>query len=339
MIWMSGTDKLCTFFNDGWLKFTGRLLDEELGEGWASGIHPDDQKSCLASYAEAFDACREFRIEYRLRRHDGQYRWVDDCGVPRFAGDGSFQGYIGSAIDITDRKISEETLLEMSGRLITAHEEERIRIARELHDDLSQRMALLEIALEQFEQKMPRLSSSTKERLHNICGLAEEVSSDIHNLSHELHPAKLDSLGLVAAVEGFCREFSKQHGLHIEFVHRQVDKQFPKDVTLCIFRIVQEALRNVAKHSGTSEARVELSAHGDRIDLCVSDFGAGFDPASKRGTAGLGLVSMRERLRLVGGQLVVESQPSRGTRIRARIPLTATSAEFIRQDESKEAAV
>ncbi|HYK91278.1 MAG TPA: ATP-binding protein, partial [Acidobacteriota bacterium] len=160
-----------------------------------------------------------------------------------------------------------------------------------------------------------------------IAEIATEVSSDIHNLSHELHPSKLDSLGLVAAVGGFCREFSTQHGLHVQFAHHQVEGRIPKDVTLCLFRIIQEALRNVLKHSGASEARVELTGHSGRIELCVSDSGTGFDPESSKGIPGLGLISMRERLRLVGGHLAIESEPSHGTRIRARVPLIATNEQ------------
>jgi len=325
MIWMSGPDKLCTFFNQGWLDFTGRPMEDELGNGWASGVRSEDLERCLEVYSRAFESRVDFGMEYRLRRHDGQYRWVNDIGVPRFGADGTFQGYIGSCLDVTDRKQSEEALLDMSGRLITAHEEERARIARDLHDDFNQRMALLQIGLEEFEQETPRLSAMARQRLHNIAEIASEVSSDIHNLSHELHPSKLDSLGLVAAVGGLCKEFSKQHGLHIQLVHHQLDERIPKEVTLCLFRIVQEALRNVVKHSGAREAEVDVSGQSDRINLCVSDTGAGFDPEAVNGTAGIGLISMRERLRLVGGHLSIESKPGQGTRIRVRIPCPGTA--------------
>lgn len=339
MIWMSGTNKLCTFFNQGWLNFTGRALEEELGDGWASGVHPDDLDRCLEVYSKAFDERVDFEMEYRLRRHDGQYRWVTDLGVPRMGADGSFRGYIGSATDITDRKLSEEALFDMGGRLITAHEVERARIARELHDDLSQRMALLQIGLEEFEQETRGLTSIARQRLHDIAQIATEVSSDIHNLSHELHPSKLDSLGLVAAVGSFCREFSKQHSLHVQFIHHHADGRIPKDVTLCIFRIVQEALRNVVKHSGAGEATVELSGHRDRIELCITDSGRGFDLESSMGIPGLGLISMRERLRLVGGHLVVESQPSRGTQIRARVPFTVPGEQAPSHEKVRKAGV
>ena len=264
-------------------------------------------------------------MEYRLRRYDGKYRWIADYGVPRYGPDGTFLGYIGSCMDITDRKLSEKALLDLSGRLITAQEEERVRIARELHDDLNQRMALLEINLAQFEQETLRLSIPARQRLHKVAEIAREISSDIHHLSHELHPSKLDLLGLVDAIGGFCREFSKQHGLHIQYSHHQADGRFPKDVTLCIYRIVQEALRNIVNHSGADEAKVELSGRDGRLELCVSDSGIGFDPEANMGTAGIGLISMRERLRLVGGQISIESKPSYGTRIRVQVPLSTES--------------
>ena len=337
MIWMSGRDKLCTFFNQGWLNFTGRPLEYELGDGWASGVHQEDLKRCLEVYSEAFDARVNFEMEYRLRRHDGQYRWVNDAGVPRYGTDGTFQGYIGSCIDLTERRQSEAAVRNMSGRLIKAHEEERARIARDLHDDFSQRMALLEIGLQEFEQEAPKLSSTAKQHLHNIEEIAREVSTDIHGLSHELHPSKLDTLGLVAATAGFCREFSRQHGLQIHFVHHQMDQLITKEVALCIFRIVQEALRNVLKHSGAKEASVELSGYGDSIDLCVSDTGAGFDPKNIEAMGSIGLISMRERARLVGGRFFIESEPSRGTRVRAQVPL-AKSSEHVGREYTKQAA-
>jgi signal transduction histidine kinase len=182
-------------------------------------------------------------------------------------------------------------------------------------------MALLQISLEQVTQDSAGFSSNTQQQLHNITKVCSEVSSTLHDLSHQLHPYKLDTLGLVAALGGFCNEFSLQHNLQVQFVYHDVPGQIPEDVTLCLFRIVQEALRNVVKHSEGTEAKVELSGHGDRIDLCISDSGAGFNPEHAKAETGLGLISMRERLRLVRGHLSVESEPSHGTRIRVRVPL------------------
>jgi signal transduction histidine kinase len=178
------------------------------------------------------------------------------------------------------------------------------------------------IGLEQMEREAPELSAMARQDLHKVAGIATEVSSDIHNLSHELHPSKLDSLGLVVALDSFCQEFSKQHGLKVKFIHDPIQDRIANEVTLCIFRIAQEALRNVVKHSGASEASVKLGYDGKGIDLCVSDLGAGFDLDLVKGKAGIGLINIRERLRLVGGTLIVESRPSEGTRIHASVGLT-----------------
>ena len=335
LIWMAGTDKLCIFFNKGWLDFTGRSMEQELGDGWVSGVHPDDLERCLAIYSTAFDARADFEMEYRLRRFDGEYSWIVDYGVPRFESDGTFCGYIGSCVDITERKSSEASLQQLSGRLIDAQEQERTRIARELHDDFSQRMALLQISLEQLEQgSTAGFSSKTRQQLHSISEIASEISSNIHDLSHQLHPSKLDTLGLMASVRGLCRELSEQHKLQVQFAHKDIPGPIPKDVTLCLFRIVQEALRNVVKHSGASEAAVELSGRGDRIDLCISDAGVGFETGSAKGAAGLGLISMRERLRLVGGDIVIESEPLHGTKLHAHVPLPASKPSVTSEEKA-----
>jgi PAS domain S-box-containing protein len=322
LIWMSGTDKLCTFFNRGWLNFTGRSMQQELGNGWAAGVHVDDLEGCVGIYTAAFDSHVDFEMEYRLRRYDGEYRWIVDYGVPRFGSHGVFCGYVGSCIDITERKLSEISLQKLTGRLIHAQEEERARIARELHDDISQRMAFLQIGLEQFEQSTPTLTSADRKQMHNLSEVASEISTDLHSMSHQLHPAKLDLQGLVPTMAAFCREFSNQHEFQVMFLHHDVPGQIPKDVALCLFRVVQEALRNIAKHSNAPDAKVELSAQGGGINLCISDSGGGFSPESVHVKAGLGLISMRERLRLIGGQLAIESQPSEGTQIRVHVPLS-----------------
>jgi PAS domain S-box-containing protein len=321
LIWVSGTNKLCTFFNRGWLNFTGRSMEQELGNGWVSGVHVEDVERCVRVYNVAFESHAAFSMEYRLRRYDGEYRWIVDNGVPRFGSNGVFCGYIGSCIDITDLKLSEISLRNLTGRLIHAQEEECARIARELHDDISQRMAFLQIGLEQFDQNAPALTLAGTKQLQDLADVASEMSTDLHSISHQLHPVKLDLQGLVPAITAFCREFSKQQGLSVVFLHRDVPAQIPKGVALCLFRIVQEALRNVAKHTDSSEAKVEVYGHGDGIHLCVSDSGAGFNPERVYAKGGLGLISMRERVRSIGGQLAVESQPSEGTRIRVCVPL------------------
>jgi PAS domain S-box-containing protein len=228
--------------------------------------------------------------------------------------------------DITERRNAEGNLSSLSPRLIEAQETERSDVAGELRDDLNQRMALLQIGLAQFDREVPGLSPQARTQLHGLTEIATEIASSIHNLSHRLRPSLLDLLGPVASIERLCRELSDRHNLQIRFVHRGIPEQIPKDVTLCLYRITQEALRNVVKHSGAAEAEVELIGQDDRIELCISDSGVGFSPESAKRTSGLGLISMQERLRLVRGQLSVQSETSRGTRILARIPRRTVDA-------------
>ena len=328
LIWMSGTDKLCTFFNRGWLTFTGRTMEQQLGDDWLSGVHPDDRDHCSRLYSASFDARVDFELECRLRRFDGEYRWLVDIGVPRFEADGTFLGYVGSCIDITDRKTSEESLHALTGRLITAQEEERARIARELHDDFSQRLALLGIGLGQLWKKLSPNEVEQRENVQEMLRGTKEMSSDLHSLSHQLHSSKLEHVGLVPALHGLCKEISEKYKIEVHFSESEGAVDVPKDVALCMFRVAQESLVNIVKHSGAREAQVQLSANAIGISLRISDHGRGFDPAMKTPAAGIGLIGMSERLRLVGGRLLVKSETGRGTEILAEAPVALPVAEI-----------
>jgi PAS domain S-box-containing protein len=321
LIWMSGTDKLCTFFNQGWLTFTGRSMQQELGEGWVIGIHPEDVQRCIKTYSASFDARAPFEMEYRLRRFDGEFRWIVDYGTPRFEIDGTFCGYIGSAVDITERKSSEESLHSLSGRLIHAQEQERARIARELHDDFSQRLALLGISLGQLWKDLPESQVGQRTGVLEILKGTKEVSSDLHSLSHQLHSSKLELVGLVSALSGLCKEMGEKYKIDIHFTKSGALPKIAKDVELCLFRVTQEALGNVVKHSQSKGAQVELGANSMGVSLRVTDAGKGFEPDLSNPAAGIGLVGMRERLRLVGGRLSVKSELLHGTEIIAEVPL------------------
>jgi PAS domain S-box-containing protein len=235
LVWMSGTDKLYNFFNEGWSKFTGRTVEEELGEGWVSGVHPQDVQHCLEIYSASFDARVDFEMEYRLRRFDGEYRWIVDYGIPRFESDGTFCGYIGSCVDITERKSSTETLHALSGRLIRAQEEERARIARDLHDDFSQSLALQCIDLEQLLKKLPELEEEERVRLLKMLKRTKQMTADIRALSHQLHSSKLEFIGLVSAVSSLCKEISEKFEIRVHFIECGFPDNIPKDVALCLF--------------------------------------------------------------------------------------------------------
>jgi PAS domain S-box-containing protein len=326
LIWTVGADKLCTFVNKGWLDFTGRSMAQELGAGWSFSIHPDDRDRIMATYDQAFDQRTPFQMEYRVRRHDGTYRWIVDYGVPRFESSGAFCGYIGSCLDITDRRSVEATLRELGGRLISAQEHERVRIARELHDDLGQQLALLQISIDRFEAGLSNLSSDAVQQLRAISRGTERMATGLHKTAHQLHPFKLELIGLVTALNGLCREFSEQHELSIQFVQHDMPLVLAPDVSLCLFRIAQEALHNVVKHAKVSNATVELSGRNGDVELCIADSGAGFDVDVAAVKDGLGLISMRERLRLVGGRLSIQSRQREGTKISACVPAVARRA-------------
>lgn len=326
LIWMSATDKLRTFFNQRWLDFTGRSMEEELGGGWLSGVHRDDVEKCLALYSAAFDARVEFETEYRLRRNDGEYRWILDYGVPRFEPDGSFCGYIGSCNDITERKSFEESLQALTGRLINAQEEERARIARDLHDDFSQRLALQSIELGQLSAKL--LESPERASVLKMWNDTCEIAADLHSLSHQLHSSKLEHVGLVSALNGLCKEISGKHKIEVRFIEGETPRDIPKDVALCLFRVAQEALGNVIKHSATQNAEVELSANEHGIQLRIADSGKGFATDDRSPSTGIGLIGMSERLRLVGGRFLVRSEPLKGTEIVAEVPFARSKNEM-----------
>jgi len=327
LVWMSGPDKLRNYFNRPWLEFTGRRLEEELGNGWAEGVHAEDLAKRLETYIRHFDRQEKFRMEYRLRRQDGEYRWILDMGTPRYNNDGSFVGYVGCCMDISELRQARATVIEFSGRLIRAGEEERARIARELHDDINQRLALLANRIQECDQSTSAHTNLLqKKELREIWRLTNEIATDIQHMSHQLHPSKLHYLGLAATVRQLCKEFSEQHKIEVECMVKDFPEDLDENVSLNLFRTVQESLRNVVKHSQAHHVKVELSCESDVVQLRVSDDGIGFNPEHIGSTHGLGLISMQERLRSVGGEFSIWSKPSLGTQVQGRVPVSEKPA-------------
>ena len=221
-------------------------------------------------------------------------------------------------------RIARDAQMQLSGLLINSQEQERSRLAAELHDDFSQRLALLALGLENVEEALPDSPRSAKQQLHELLGSASELGADIHTVSHRLHSATLESLGLVPGIGALCKEFGDRHGIEIDFSSDDIPKSVRSDVGLCLFRIVQEALQNLKKHSGVVKAEVRLRRTGDRIRVSIRDEGKGFD-ARVNGQAGLGIRSMRERARFAGGHLKIYSEPGKGTKIEATVPLQFAS--------------
>ncbi len=211
--------------------------------------------------------------------------------------------------------------MTLSGLLITAQETERSRLASEIHDDFSQRLALMALELENAEEAIGTSPDEAVQQVHNVLNYASEIGADLHTLSHRLHSSTLERLGLVPGVTALCREFAVQQGIEVDFLAEDIPRAVHPDVALCLFRIVQEALRNLKKHSGANEAQVRLCKVGDKLHVSVSDEGVGFDLHDLGGKEGLGIRSMEERAYLLGGRFEIHSKPGKGTRIEASVPL------------------
>lgn len=326
MIWMAGPDNLCTYVNQTWLDFTGRSLEEELGAGWLEGLHPEDKQACLESCNRASEQRKPHEMEYRLRRRDGEYRWILDSSVPRFDADGGFAGYIGSGIDVTARKQAKDALAGVSRKLIEVQEQERRRIARDLHDDISQRLALLVFDIGELQDDHSSSADDRNRRLAEINLQIEEISTGVQSISRQLHSPQLEYLGLVVAMQSFCRDFSKRQGVEVDFIHDQIPNSAPYEISLCLFRVLQEALHNAAKHSKVRHFEVRLETSSNQLSLTITDRGAGFDCQVAMLKGGLGLLSMQERVRMVNGTMEIQSEPKAGTTVKAHVPLTSLNA-------------
>jgi len=588
LIWMSGEDKLRTWVNQQWLKFVGRTMAQELGNGWTENVHPEDFDRCLRTYTASFDAREPFSMEYRLRRHDGESRWVLDNGVPRFDPHQNFAGYIGSCIDVSSLKLLEEQkaiaerklrqreqelavlfdaspdavirfdsnirathtnaafekvtgisqekvlgktgrelpipietvelvdpmirrvfdtgqpstaeisyptprgvrdfdvryipefaadktvsavfsiarditerkqaeralqqhekeleslfdnspdtivrldrnlralyrnsaweratgitreqglgkasrelgfapslidlqeratrrvfktkrpvtvvasftspsglvehevrhipefaadgtitsilligrditeqrrlqklaeanardIRELSARLITAQEQERRRVARDIHDSVCQQLGLLASEIGGVAAELPAHSPAIQ-HLRAVQAHALRAASEAHDLAYQLHPAILDDLGLEAALQNLCEEFSEREDIDVRFSVRAGSSAIPPEAASCVYRVAQEALNNIAKHAHATQVSVRLAA-GRSVRFAMRDDGVGFDTAAIQdvggGVAGLGMASMKERARTAGGTLSVKARPGHGVTIELEIP-------------------
>ena len=228
-------------------------------------------------------------------------------------------------VAVEELKKAHSELQEFMPRLIAAQEQEKQRIARELHDDVVQRLALLSLELEGVEEDIPDVASELRTRIGTLQNETMHITDDVQLLSHELHSPKMDYLGIVEAAKNFCKEFGERQKVEIDFQSHDLPTGLPAELSLSLFRVLQEALRNAAKHSGVKRFEVRLWGSTGEIHLSISDRGAGFDTETAMKSTGLGLTSMRERLRLVHGELSINSQPKGGTTIHARVPFDSSS--------------
>lgn len=285
----------------------------------ASHIHADDLHWVSAAYEKQTRITEHFDLTFRMWASDGRLVWLQNLISLGLKSPGATKLH-GFMIDVSERKRAEEALKDLGGRLIAAQEEERRRVARELHDDFNQRLALLSLELEQLGQKIQK-PTGLRESVKRLQAQAQEIAAEIHRLSYKLHPSKLDHVGLAAAVKSLCTELTDSGKLKVNFQQSGFPAALDKDVTLCVFRIAQEGLRNCVKHSGAESARVVLTKTRNAVRLAVSDNGCGFNAKTASIEKGLGFISMKERLHVLGGQINVSSRPLRGTRIEISVPL------------------
>jgi PAS domain S-box-containing protein len=301
--------------NETFVDQTGWKRDEVVGRSPLElGVWIDsNQRSQFMKQVLAEGSVRDW--ELKIRRKDGQIRTVlGSAGLVHVSGEPCALSVFA---DITERKQAEEALATLSGRLIDAQEEERKRIAREIHDDYNQRLAVLANDLEELAERVGDSPVAASQRLHQLWNGISEIAADLHHLSHNLHPSTLENLGLVAGVKAFCQEFADQQQMQVQFAHENVPRAIPADVALCLFRVTQEALRNIKRHSGTNRAEVRLEGLEEKLHLSIADHGRGFDVNKCSPQRGIGIRSMEERLRFMGGHLEVHSRPMEGTRIDA----------------------
>jgi len=329
------------FINTPFARFLG--TDQEILQGtWIDYLHPDDRERARAAFRECIADRREYVMEYSIRRFDGEYRRVISQGLPRFSPTGLFLGYAGSIVDITDRRQAEQQLRItndaladelaertrheseirlLSARLMNAQEEERGRLARELHDDLSQQIAALSIAMGNLKRQIPGEQIEVRSQSDRIQHKLVHASETVRRISHQLHPAVLEHSGLVSALRSYCEEFGLLTGIQVSVDTEGSFDRVPSAVALSLYRITQEALQNVAKHARIGEARVALRNLEDILSLTISDLGVGMELPALNLAGGLGLLSIKERTRLIHGTVEFSSRLNQGATVIVKVPL------------------
>jgi PAS domain S-box-containing protein len=279
-------------------------------------IHPNDRERVIELTQEMMRTGQPAEAEWRVVWPDGSVHWIAGRGQVLMDESGEPSRMLGVNMDVTERKLAERALVEMTRKLIEAQEQERARIGRELHDDINQRVAMLAIEIEQLQEHHPDIRS----RLEEIRKQMTEISDDVQALSHDLHSSKLEYLGVVAGIKSWCKEFAERQKMEIDF-RNDVSSVLPLEVGVCLFRVLQEALHNAVKHSGVKRIEMQLAEQSNEVHLIISDSGRGFDVEAALRGKGLGLTSMRERVRLVNGTISIDSKAMGGTRIHVRVPL------------------
>jgi signal transduction histidine kinase len=313
----NATVRVWTAAADGQRIEAGHAPGAAQHDSWTAIVHPDDVERCGETYRRALARREPFQMEYRVRDAGGMERWILDTGVPRFSGQ-DFEGYVGSAVDITRVARAPAELSNLSRHLMQAFERERAALAKTLHEDICQRMMALTLQLHNLQGsardgEVQAAVADISEKLASLVGEIAAVSDPVHQ--------RLEVLGVAAAGRGFCEDLSAWHEVPVHFHDEGVPCHLPSDIALALFRVLQEATVNAVVHSAAREVWVSMRGTVAEIRLHIVDRGVGFDTQRVVGSGGVGLVAIRERLKLVNGDSVIVSRPGEGTRVEAWVPL------------------
>jgi PAS domain S-box-containing protein len=324
-IWSGPPDGTLDYCNDRWRSDTGLELEELQGDGWQSMLHPDDRGRVLKAWHESVVNGRPYEQEERHRGADGTYRWYLSRGVPLRDAEGRIVRWYGTNTDIGDRKQAEEELRRLSGQLLRSQDEERRRIAQDLHDSTGQDLVALATMLGQLRALIPSVERKSRKLLSECRALADKCIRDVRTLSYVLHPPVLDDAGLSDAIRDYVKGFTRRSGIQVELELSPRVERMPRDVELALFRVVQETLTNIQRHSRSQQAKIRIDRNSSLM-LEISDSGQGAAGNAMRSTVkppfepGVGIPSMQERVKFIGGRLEIDTS-SGGTTVRVSIPL------------------
>ena len=299
-------------------------IDPPSFEGFLSRVHPLDRDRVMTTMTEAMQRGASYETEFRVLGFDDVERWIVAKG--RALRNGKPLRMLGVFVDFTERHRIEQELRDLSGRLIDAHEQERSRLARELHDDACQQVAVMAMDLEWLRRRLADGAYDARDDIARLSRNTTALGAELHRVAHAWHPARLEQFGLEACLRTLCKDVVESGTVAIELKVPALPPTLSTSVALCLYRVVQEALHNIVKHSRATQASVLLTIGTASVSLEVIDNGVGFGPGDSDIRDALGLVSMRERVWLVGGEFVVASQPGAGTRVKATVPLDAAPA-------------
>jgi PAS domain S-box-containing protein len=324
-IWSGPPDGTLDYCNDRWRSYKGLELKDLQGDGWQTMLHPDDRDRVLKAWHESVVKGTPYEQEERHRGADGRYRWFLARGAPLRDAEGRIVRWYGTNTDIEDRKQAEEELRRLSGQLLLSQDEERRRIARDLHDSTGQDIVALATMLGHLRGSIPSSDRTVRRLLSECKALADKCIREVRTLSYVLHPPVLDEVGLLDAIRDYATGFTQRSGIQVELELSPRIGRMPPDIELALFRVVQESLTNIQRHSGSQQAKIRIDRNA-HLTLEISDRGRGASASGARGKeeprfkAGVGISSMQERVKLIGGRLEIASS-SHGTTVRVTIPL------------------